>query len=81
VRGQHLLLGHILGYRHEHLRTPKERQVACQWEADGKNRYALSLTPYDPDSVMHYPCSNAREKAYFRLSPLDIEGHRKLYGP
>lgn len=70
-------LGHVLGFRHEHARP--ESNGVC---AEGPDWRAL--TPYDPDSVMHYnaesPCAGANEGDYV-LSPLDKAGAARLYGP
>jgi hypothetical protein len=63
-------IGHILGYRHEHL----EGVSGCQREGgEWKN-----LSPYDPHSVMHYAC-DASASILFEFSPEDIDSHRRLY--
>lgn len=64
-------LGHVLGYRHEHIRGI----IGCQSES-GSWR---PLTPYDNKSVMHYLCGNAGD-ARLKLTKSDIAGHRLLYG-
>lgn len=64
-------LGHILGYRHEHIRGV----AGCYLEDDDWQ----PLTQYDPKSVMHYFCGgNGNIK--LELTALDREGHHKLYG-
>nr|WP_310523741.1 hypothetical protein [Polymorphobacter sp.] len=63
-------LGHVLGYRHEHIRGI----AGCENES-GEWR---PLTPYDKKSVMHYLCGNAGD-AKLRLTQSDIAGHRQLY--
>lgn len=68
-------LGHVLGFRHEHIRSgappicPKESLAGT-----------IDLTRYDPRSVMHYFCGRvgSRELA---ITPLDVEGAQKVYGP
>lgn len=41
-------LGHVLGYRHEHVGVPNCPREDFQWEALGQ---------YTKNSVMHYPCA------------------------
>jgi hypothetical protein len=65
-------LGHILGYRHEHIRGI----AGCAYEDNAWK----PLTPYDPHSVMHYFCGGGGSFA-LELSSVDILGHRKLYAP
>lgn len=69
-------LGHVLGFRHEHAR-PQSNGVCTEgpdWRA---------LTPYDPESVMHYnaesPCAGANGGDY-ELTSLDRAGVAALYG-
>jgi hypothetical protein len=63
-------LGHTLGYRHEHIAgVPGCRLENNQWTA---------LTPYDPRSVMHYPCGGGGTRL-MQLSPSDVAGHTRLY--
>lgn len=65
-------LGHVLAFRHEHIRP--EGDPACaedsQWRA---------LTPYDAASVMHYP-SCGGTSTDLSLTALDRDGVRELYG-
>lgn len=65
-------LGHILGYRHEHIRGIR----GCKSEK-GVWR---PLTQYDAKSVMHYFCSGGGDIG-LRISENDEKGHRALYGP
>jgi hypothetical protein len=69
--------GHVLGYDHEHERAPDlaETVNACKRE---KTRWR-DLTPYDPNSVMHFFCGE-KDSATFAMTASDIEGHKKLYG-
>lgn len=63
-------LGHVLGYRHEHIgNVPGCNTEGVSWER---------LTPYTPNSVMHYFCGGAGS---FDLSLRDLDkaGHRCLY--
>ncbi len=65
-------LGHVLGYRHEHIRGIP----GCGLE---DNRWQ-PLTPYDPHSVMHYLCGGGGTFE-LNITPVDITGHRALYAP
>ena len=63
-------LGHVLGYRHEHIRgIPGCYSEGNQWRP---------LTEYDPKSVMHYFCGGHGSVA-LALTDLDVRGHRQLY--
>lgn len=64
-------LGHILGYRHEHILGPRP----CAWEG-GLWR---ALGEYDPGSVMHYLCAGASNDQW-TLSEPDKLLHQQLYG-
>lgn len=65
-------LGHTLGFRHEHTRP---ESGTCfednSWRA---------LTPYDSDSVMHYPQCNGTGGWTLELTSLDAQGAASLYG-
>jgi peptidoglycan/xylan/chitin deacetylase (PgdA/CDA1 family) len=63
-------IGHILGYRHEHIRGVS----GCYYEDSSWQ----PLTPYDPKSVMHYFCGGAGT-LQLELTALDKTGHRNLY--
>jgi hypothetical protein len=67
-------LGHVLGFRHEHIRS--EAPPVCQGEplAD-----TISLADYDPRSVMHYFCGGVGTKE-LEITDLDILGAQRLYG-
>lgn len=65
-------IGHILGYRHEHVHDV----TGC--DRTGEDGQWRALTDYDPGSVMHYFCGGGGTLA-MALTGLDIEGHRKLY--
>lgn len=68
-------LGHVLGFRHEHIRN--EAPPVCPNESlwDAK-----VLTAYDPTSVMHYFCGGVGTNA-LQISALDRRGARAIYGP
>lgn len=68
-------LGHVLGYRHEHIRS--QAPAACRREALAG---AIPVTAYDPRSVMHYFCGGAGT-SHLRISPLDRIGAQSIYGP
>jgi hypothetical protein len=73
-------LGHILGYRHEQIAAPPQRAIACNWKTESNLDKVINLTEYDPDSVMQYPCGAPAGPVRYDFSPMDIAGHRKLYG-
>jgi len=68
-------LGHVLGFRHEHIRSGAPPE--CPPE-DTSNTF--EFTRYDPQSVMHYFCGGVGnpELAFTRR---DRIGARQLYGP
>lgn len=65
-------LGHTLGFRHEHTRP---EAGTCfednNWRA---------LTPYDSDSVMHYPQCNGTGNWSLTLTNYDKSGAASVYG-
>jgi hypothetical protein len=63
-------LGHILGYRHEHIRG-----ISGCFQEDNSWK---PMTDYDPHSVMHYYCGGGGTMT-FELSETDKAGHRALY--
>ena len=67
-------LGHVLGFRHEHIRSGAP--AVCPGEPLFET---VDLTAYDPKSVMHYFCGGvgSRELA---ITELDTAGARRLYG-
>jgi hypothetical protein len=63
-------LGHILGYRHEHIvGIPGCATEGSAWKM---------ITPYTANSVMHYFCGGAGSFD-LALRPTDIQGHQCLY--
>ncbi len=68
-------LGHVLGFRHEHIRSGAP--AACGDESEANT---IPLTAYDPQSVMHYYCGG-RGTHLFNFTENDIIGAQKLYGP
>ena len=64
-------LGHTLGLRHEHTRP---ESGTCFEDNNWR-----PLTPYDSDSIMHYPQCNGTSSD-LGFSPLDAEGIAALYG-
>ncbi len=63
-------LGHVLGFRHEHIRD--ENTVKCKEVSPFD-----PITDYDRDSIMHYQRCGGTGTA--ELSALDREGATKLY--
>lgn len=68
-------LGHILGFRHEHIRN--EAPPVCPNEPLWDTQV---LTAYDPTSVMHYFCGGLGTNA-LKISALDRKGAQQVYGP
>lgn len=66
-------LGHALGFRHEHIWL----SPACTAETTADARL---LTPYDVDSVMHYPQCRPSGDGGYRPSELDYKGALEIYG-
>ena len=68
-------LGHVLGYRHEHMKLPTH--LHCQKEGG----QAFDATTTDSISVMHYDCGGKKPPGSDDvISELDKVGHRKIYG-
>lgn len=68
-------LGHVLGFRHEHIRSGAP--PVCLGEDTGET---VGLTPYDPKSVMHYFCGGVGSTS-LEITDLDRIGSRMVYGP
>lgn len=68
-------LGHVLGFRHEHIRS--NAPPACP---DEPLFDTANLTQYDPQSVMHYFCGGVGSPE-LSITPLDRTGSRSIYGP
>jgi hypothetical protein len=70
-------IGHILGYRHEHIRS--EAPPDCPKENAGPDEDLAPLAAYDPQSVMHYPCGQFMNFPQ-NLTATDKDGARQCYG-
>ena len=68
-------LGHVLGFRHEHIRSGAPPQCPKEDLA-----HTIEETQYDPLSVMHYFCGSVGNKS-LTFTSVDREGARQLYGP
>lgn len=68
-------LGHVLGLRHEHIRSGAPSLCPNEGLDD-----IVKLTDYDPKSVMHYFCGGVGSKQ-LKISEMDKVGAQKLYGP
>lgn len=68
-------LGHVLGFRHEHIRS--EAPALCPDEPLGNT---INLTDYDPQSVMHYFCGGVGSRE-LKITEKDRTAARGLYGP
>lgn len=67
-------LGHVLGFRHEHIRSGAPATCPDEDRSD-----TIDLTAYDPQSTMHYFCGGvgSRELA---ITDVDKQGSRTVYG-
>jgi predicted Zn-dependent protease len=74
-------LGHVLGYRHEHVRP--EIPFQCVFEREDRRWTQISDTKYDKFSVMHYPCVVQGQllagSSNFVLTSEDKAAHKKFY--
>ncbi len=69
-------LGHILGLRHEHIRSGFSCNGGFEPTSNARN-----VTAYDSASVMHYPwCQGATNTSDLNITALDAQGLRLLYG-
>ena len=68
-------LGHILGFRHEHIRN--DAPPVCPNEPLWDTQV---LGAYDPKSVMHYFCGGVGSHD-LKITDLDRKGARMVYGP
>lgn len=67
-------LGHVLGFRHEHIRSGAPA-VCPNEDLTG----TIDLTAYDPRSVMHYFCGGVGSRN-LEISEIDRSGAQLLYG-
>ena len=68
-------LGHVLGFRHEHIRSGAP--PVCPQESLDE---IIDLTQYDPQSVMHYFCDGIGSRM-LQITELDRIGSQRIYGP
>lgn len=67
-------LGHIMGFRHEHIRSGAP-PVCPHEDITG----TINLTNYDPKSVMHYFCGGVGSRN-LEITQVDRTGAQQLYG-
>lgn len=67
-------LGHVLGFRHEHIRS--EAPASC-FDEDLDD--LTLLTGYDPQSVMHYFCGGVGSLELL-ITDVDTTGAQQVYG-
>lgn len=68
-------LGHVLGFRHEHIRSGAP--AVCPRESTTDT---IDLTAYDPQSVMHYFCGGVGSRT-LAITDVDRTGAQGVYGP
>jgi hypothetical protein len=68
-------LGHVLGFRHEHISS-----AAPPICPDEDTTGTLDLTAYDPQSVMHYFCGGVGSRR-LAITDVDRTGSQLVYGP
>lgn len=68
-------LGHVIGFRHEHIRSGAPASCPKENTVDTRN-----LGDYDPRSVMHYFCGNEGTRD-LKLTESDSIGAVMVYGP
>jgi len=68
-------LGHVIGCRHEHIRSGAP--AICPHE---DTTGTINLTDYDPQSVMHYFCGGVGSRN-LEITQVDRIGAQQLYGP
>jgi hypothetical protein len=68
-------LGHVLGFRHEHIRSGAP--AVCPRESTNDT---IDLTAYDPQSVMHYFCGGVGSRTLV-ITDVDRQGAERVYGP
>ncbi|MEQ9075880.1 MAG: CU044_2847 family protein [Sandaracinaceae bacterium] len=71
-------LGHVLGFRHEHIRA--EAPPECPKAETSPGGALFPFGEFDPHSVMHYFCGGVGTSD-MRLTEVDVAGARQLYGP
>jgi len=67
-------LGHVLGFRHEHIRPENSEAFFCREDEDFR-----PLTEYDAKSVMHYPQCDGEGDWSLAFTPFDEQGARFFY--
>jgi hypothetical protein len=67
-------LGHVLGFRHEHIRS--ERPPGCP---DEDTYGTINLSDYDPSSVMHYFCGGVGSRT-LAITEKDRSASQRVYG-
>lgn len=69
-------LGHVLGFRHEHIVSGAPPECPKEPLTNTKSL----IDRYDPKSVMHYFCGGVGSRD-LKITELDVTGAQKLYGP
>src|SRR5690606_9589374 len=66
--------GHVLGFRHEHIRPENAGNYFCYEDTNFR-----TITEYDARSVMHYPQCDGEGDWGLALTEKDAEGARFFY--
>ncbi len=67
-------IGHIMGFRHEHIRN--EAPIECPKE---ETNGTINITQYDSKSVMHYFCGSMGS-IKLEITEIDRNGSQEIYG-
>lgn len=77
-------LGHVLGFRHEHIRegAPRSCEEAYHSSKHGDTTDGtIAVTPYDHTSIMHYICPDVDlGNPKWSISSMDQQGAQAIYG-
>jgi hypothetical protein len=74
-------LGHVLGFRHEHIRAGAPSSCAQYYGQESLSNTVLLTSSYDHKSVMHYICPGMpTNNAEWVFTNFDRVGAQKVYG-
>jgi hypothetical protein len=74
-------LGHVLGFRHEHIRAGAPASCAQYYGRESQTDTVILTSNYDHKSVMHYICPGMpTNNAEWLFTNFDRVGAQKVYG-